>query len=106
MKAPVTTLVCVIALTLAGVAPSQARENQGQRNQPQPQPSVVVKAADAVVVRPISFAATVVGSSIFVLGLPVTALLKQTKAAAQAMVVHPFKATFTRPLGDMDAMAD
>ncbi len=68
--------------------------------------SPVVKAADAVIVRPICFASTVVGSALFVLSLPVTAPLKKTKSTADMLVVKPANATFKRPLGDMDAMAD
>lgn len=65
-----------------------------------------MKVADAVIVRPISFGSTVVGSGFFVIILPVTSLMKKTKPAARALVTHPAWATFKRPLGDMDAMAD
>ncbi len=89
-------MLCLSALTLAGVTPARAQAN----------PSPVVKAADAVLVRPVCFAATTVSTALFILGLPITAALKKTKPAAQLLVVHPMKATFTRPLGDLDAMGD
>ncbi len=57
-------------------------------------------------IQPICFVSTVVGSAFYVLSLPVTAPLKKTKPVADTLVIRPAKATFTRPLGDLDAMAD
>lgn len=102
MKDRLTTLVCVLALGFAGTTASLAQEQPSASVKP----SVPVKAVDAVLVRPLCLASTVVGGTLFVLSLPVTAILKKTKPAADALVVAPAKATFTRPLGDMDAMAD
>ena len=96
MKARLTTLLCVITLALAGITQASAQDK----------PSTVVKAVDAVVVRPICFASTVVGTTFFLISLPVTAAIKQTKPVADSLVVRPAKATFKRPLGDIDAMAD
>ena len=96
MKARLTTIVCAIALGLASTPISRAQQK----------PSGVVKAADAVVVRPLCFASTLVGGTLFLISLPITAIAKKTKPAADALVLAPAKATFTRPLGDMDAMAD
>jgi hypothetical protein len=96
MKARLATLVCVTVLILTGTTSLPAQEH----------PSVVVKVADAVAVRPICFASTVVGTTFFVLALPVTTLLKRNHPAVEALVIHPAKATFTRPLGNMDALAD
>jgi len=96
MKARLTTIICALALSIAGTSVSQAQEK----------PSVIVKAADAALVRPICFVSTVLGSAFFVISLPVTAIAKKTKPAAQELVVAPMKKTFKRPLGDMDAMAD
>jgi hypothetical protein len=61
-----------------------------------------VVALDALVARPALFAATVVGSAIFVVCLPVAALSKSVKPTAKALVVTPGEATFTRALGDFD----
>jgi hypothetical protein len=94
------TLLCIVVLVLAGTTSLQAQEKQEKH------PSFVTKAADAVVVRPISFASTVIGSAFFVIGLPVTSLMKKNKPAARALVTYPAWSTFQRPLGDMDAMAD
>jgi hypothetical protein len=61
-----------------------------------------VVAADALVMRPLLFATTVAGSAIFLVCLPVAAISKSVKSTAQALVVTPAKATFTRQLGDFD----
>ncbi|HVV72311.1 MAG TPA: hypothetical protein VHI52_12570 [Verrucomicrobiae bacterium] len=97
MKARILTSLCIVTLVFGTTTASLAQEKK---------PSTVVKAADAVLVRPICFASTVVSSAVFVLSWPVAAALKKTKPMAETLVVHPAKATFTRPLGDMDAMAD
>jgi len=97
-----TSWLCILALVVASTSSSQ-----GQDQPPtQDKPSLPAKIADAVVVRPLSFASTVIGSAFFVIGLPVTSLMKKNKPAARALVTHPAWATFQRPLGDMDAMAD
>jgi hypothetical protein len=38
--------------------------------------------------------------------LPVAAVSKSVKQTADVLVVKPAKMTFTRPLGDMDALTD
>ena len=63
-------------------------------------------AADAIVVRPCCLVATVVGSAVFVLALPWAAASKNIKQVAETLVVKPANATFTRPLGDMEALKD
>jgi hypothetical protein len=55
-----------------------------------------------VVARPACFAATVVGSAFFVVALPFALASKSVNRAAEALVVKPAKATFTRPLGDFE----
>jgi hypothetical protein len=96
MKTRALTLICAVAIVLAGATASGAEKK----------PSLVVKVADAVFVRPLSLGSAAVGSAVFVLGLPITAIRKEVKPAGNALVVRPINNTFHRPLGDMDAMAD
>jgi hypothetical protein len=63
-------------------------------------------AADAIVVRPACLVATAVGSVVFVVALPWAALSKSVKKTADALVVKPANATFTRPMGDVDALKE
>ena len=67
-------------------------------------PAMVV--ADAIVVRPACFVATIVGSAFFVVSLPIAVASKSVHQTADALVVGPAKATFTRPLGDLEALVD
>ena len=57
-------------------------------------------AADALIARPACFVATIVGSVVFVISLPVAATSHSVKRAADALVRKPAWATFRRPLGD------
>ena len=94
MKSKLITAICVLAIGLGSVASSRASENSGP----------LTVATDAVVIRPACLLATVLGSAIFVVSLPVAAISKSVKKTADTLVAKPAKATFTRPLGDMDAL--
>jgi hypothetical protein len=50
--------------------------------------------------------ATAVGSAVFVIALPWAAASKSIKQTAATLVAKPAAATFTRPLGDIDALRD
>ncbi len=98
MKTRLACLISATAIALSGALAS------GQEKAPRRSP--VVQAADAVIVRPIAFTSTLIGSVFYVVSLPVTAPLKKSKPVAEALVVKPARATFQRPLGDMDALSD
>lgn len=57
-------------------------------------------AADALVVRPVGFAATVVGAAIFVVALPFAAISGDVHNTGRALVGAPAKFTFQRRLGE------
>ena len=67
-------------------------------------PEAVV--ADVIVARPACLVVTVFGAAFFVVTLPVAVVSKSVKSSCHTMVVKPAKATFTRPLGDLDALLD
>ena len=96
MKAKLLITICVVAVSLGSVASSSATENSG--------PLEVT--ADVLVVRPACLVATVIGSAVFVVALPVAVISKSVKKTANTLVVKPANATFTRPLGDMGALVD
>jgi len=62
--------------------------------------------ADVVIVRPVCLVATIIGSVFFVVSLPIAAISKSVKTTADVLVVNPAKATFTRQMGDLDALMD
>ena len=55
---------------------------------------------DALVVRPLGLAATIIGGAIFVVSLPFSALGGNTKPAFDYLLADPFTFTFNRPLGE------
>jgi len=63
-------------------------------------------AADVLVVRPASFIATVLGTAIFVVALPVAAISGSVDETAEALVLTPGRATFTRPMGELSTLGD
>jgi hypothetical protein len=67
-----------------------------------PAPSAEAMAADAIFVRPVSFAATVVGTGLFIVSLPFSILGGNVDDAGKNLVLAPAKTTFIRPLGEFD----
>jgi len=96
MKIRMVTIVSVVTFLLASVNSSSASSHYD--------PAFV--AADAIVVRPLCLVATVIGSVFFVVSLPVAATSRSVNRAADALVLSPARATFTRPLGDFEDLVD
>jgi hypothetical protein len=90
MKIKCLALVCSALVATTGITPARADTRHD--------PGAV--AADAVLGRPLCFAATIIGSAIFVVSLPVAATSGSIHSAADALVGAPARATFVRPLGD------
>jgi hypothetical protein len=66
-------------------------------------PSAGAMAFDLIVVRPISLVATVLGSGLFILSLPLALVQRDAPvAAANKLVAEPARYTFERPLGVME----
>jgi hypothetical protein len=91
MKTRIVTLGCITAILLAGAPQTQAIEDGSSE----------AVAADVLVVRPACFVATIIGTALFIVALPVAAISHSTRQTARTLVVRPAQATFTRPLGDM-----
>jgi hypothetical protein len=95
MKTKLITAVCALAILSMGANTASAASDDDLK-----------VAADTLVVRPVCLAATVVGSALFVVSLPIAAISRSIKKTAHVLVVVPAKATFTRRLGDMEALED
>lgn len=63
-------------------------------------PSSGAIAMDVLVLRPLSLVGTLLGTAVFVVGLPFEALSGDISGPANRLVAQPAKFTFTRPLGD------
>ena len=59
---------------------------------------------DVVIARPACLLATLVGTVIFVVALPIAATSGSVHDTADALVKQPAAATFTRPLGDFSSL--
>jgi hypothetical protein len=66
------------------------------------EPSPDEVAADLLFVRPVALSSIIVGSGIFVVGLPFTIPTKNLGLAWKKLVVEPAKYTFAKPLGQLD----
>lgn len=62
-------------------------------------------AFDLALARPGFFAATIGGAALFVVSLPVALPSKSVKSTFNTLVAYPAKNTFTRPVGDMEAIS-
>ena len=93
MKTTMTTVVCVLALIAGSMTPAQADDG-----------SSLAVTADVLLARPACLVATVIGSALFVVSLPVAIPSKSVKKVANTLVVTPGKATFTRPLGELSSL--
>lgn len=93
MKNKILILLCVLFTGMTAPAPASAG----------PDNSLHV-VGDLVIVRPGCLAVTVVGSAIFVVALPIAAISGSVHDTADTLVMHPARATFTRPLGDFSTL--
>lgn len=95
MKKRLILMGCAVAITMLSASSARAFYQYA---------STEMVAADALIVRPISFVGTVLGSVAFVVTLPFTAPCHGVHTAAEALVVKPAQYTFTRELGDVEPM--
>ncbi len=86
----VITAVAVCLLAFSSVGHAQAIDEE---------PSALAMTGDALFVRPALFATTIIGSAVYLVSLPFSALGGNAAEAADVLVVGPAKATFIRCLG-------
>lgn len=95
MKTKLISALCAAAILSMGVNTASAASDDDLK-----------VAADTLVVRPVCLVATVIGSGLFVVSLPIAAISRSVKKTAHVLVIRPARATFTRPLGDMESLED
>lgn len=59
----------------------------------------IMVAVDVTLVRPVSLAATLVGTAVFIASLPFTIPAGGVSKAARVLISEPFAYTFQRPIG-------
>lgn len=88
------TMAAAMALTL--VSPWSIASGVGTVEE---DPSALAMGTDLLLVRPVMLATTVVGSAVWLVSLPFSALGGNAMQAADTLVVGPGKSTFVRCLG-------
>ena len=92
MKSKVLILLCAIAIGMGNLSVSRANDND------------IATITDVTLVRPGCFLATILGSAVFVVALPIAAISGSVRSTADTLVVGPAEATFTRPIGDFTSI--
>lgn len=59
--------------------------------------------ADLIILRPLGLCSLVIGSTAFILSLPLAVITKSADRTAQVLVKDTFDYTFKRPLGEMES---
>ena len=93
MKTKFLTILCVLVIGLGSVNVSRASDDNS-----------IATITDVALVRPGCFVATLIGSAVFLVALPVAAISGSVRQTADTLVVTPAQATFTRPLGDFSTL--
>ena len=91
MKTKVVTVLLVLAICTMFASPASAVDDLDM-------------VGDIVLVRPACLVATVIGSAIFVISLPIALSSRSVRKSAHTFVVRPARATFTRPLGNLEEL--
>ena len=91
-----SAIALALSIILAGMMPLQAQARPMDENN---QPSALAMFGDAVIVRPVMTVATVVGTALFTVTLPFTALGGNVDEAADTLVKTPARTAFLRCLG-------
>ena len=97
-KSSKSLIIIIIMITTIIIVPfsrsAYAEENMGE-------PSSFDYFIDALVWRPVGFCATIMGTGLFIIYLPLSIPGKSVSKSKEKLVVAPFDFTFKRPLGDV-----
>jgi len=88
-----------VGALIAMLVLSQLSFAQGGSSTIKEKPSAGAMAADLLMVRPVMLGVTVIGSALWLVSLPFSALGGNALSAADTLVVGPAEATFIRCLG-------
>jgi hypothetical protein len=97
MKRTVSALLAALVLFFA-VTPAHAASTMEKE---EPSSSEII--FDVLIGRPLGIVATVLGTAVFIVGLPFTIPARSVGVTADKLIADPFKYTFARPVGDIDS---
>ena len=95
-RALIFAMIAVLVLTMSGF------QAMAQDEGPIEKASGEAMAADLVLLRPLGFAATAIGTVLFAASLPFSAMGGNAKGAFDTLVGEPGAFTFARPLGKVE----
>lgn len=98
-KRPVMASILASTLILSGTAPSLGLAQIDNSNSIEARPGEVAMIGDAVIARPLMLASTVIGTALFIVTLPASALGGNVPEAGEKLVAAPARSTFLRCLG-------
>jgi hypothetical protein len=96
-------MALALLLNVSISIPQQTAAAAGMYHPQESERSPGAMAVDAIAVRPLGIVATALGTGLFVVSLPFSALGGNTGEAWDTLVVTPARFTFVRPLGEYDA---
>lgn len=102
LQATLAAVLAVCFLLVSSLVYAEESYNTPPPADHTPEPTAEAMLVDLVFLRPLGFAATVVGSVTFVAGLIFSVPTKSVDTAAKKLVVAPAKYTFVRPFGHTD----
>lgn len=94
-------VLAVLLLTVQMTAIAQDTAVPHQEHTEESADSAGLILVDALLLRPLGLAATVLGTAAFVLTLPFSLPTNSAGKAAKALVVQPATYTFARPMGEV-----
>lgn len=93
MKTKFLILLCAITIGMGNITVSRAANDDD-----------IATITNVALVRPGCFLATILGSAVFIVALPIAAISGSVRRTADTLVLAPGQATFTRPLGDFTSL--
>ena len=97
----IVILIVLLVIVQVGSAAQEAvvpdKENSRQSTD-----SAGLILVDALLLRPLGLAATVLGTAAFIVTLPFSLPTRSAEDAAKALVIEPAEYTFARPLGEVE----
>jgi hypothetical protein len=102
MKTKLITLLCIAAISFLSLPSAIGADSETRVSGADVDSAAAV--TDVIIVRPVCFAATIIGAAFFVISLPASLPSRSVKKTADTLIGRPARATFSRPVGDFDYM--
>ena len=99
MMKRISVLLIIVSMAISLNSVAFAYDQETKPTSLKPSPGAVV--LDLIALRPLGFAATIVGSILFAVSMPVTLPAGRVELMQEKLAIRPAYFTFVRPLGQM-----